>query len=154
VKYEAVMKVKRGLKQDKKPNAMEVEREVYHQSHTTDAAKKRNERKATAGKISQDSLLSSKKSAEKKKATKEPPAAILGGRAPPKKAIQAAIQEMESTGYNDPSGHQVMMTFVPTAVSDPPGRENNVSAFCFTVEPRKFGGVSTYREFFALLFLR
>ncbi len=48
------MKVKRGLKQDKKPNAMEVEREVYRQSRTTGAAKKRNERKAAAGRIAQD----------------------------------------------------------------------------------------------------
>ncbi len=86
-------------------------------------------------------LRTCKKNTEKKRATKEPPAAILVGRASPKKAMQVVIQ-----GEIRP-GTKVMMTFVPTAVSDPPGRKNDVSAFSFTVEPRKFCGVSTYRVF-------
>jgi hypothetical protein len=116
-KREAAVKANRGLSQTKKPNAMEVEREVYRQSRKTAVAKKNNDKKATTGRIAPDSSLRDKK----KKAKKiDPPAAIFGGRTPSKKAVEAAIKGMESAGFRIPEGHQLMMTFIPAAVAPMP----------------------------------
>ena len=77
------MRVKRGLKQDKKPNAMEVEREVPQVLQRRGMRERR---------LLEEWLRTCKKNTEKKRATKEPPAAILVGRASPKKAMQVVIQ--------------------------------------------------------------
>jgi hypothetical protein len=48
-KRDVAAKARRGLAQDKKPNAMDVERETYRQARKTDNAKKAREKKATGG---------------------------------------------------------------------------------------------------------
>ena len=111
-KREAAMKAKRGLAQSKKPNAMDVEREVYRQSRQTAKARKANEKKQTHGRVAPNSSLRDKKAKGKKK--NDPPAAVFGGRTPSKKAVEAAIKGMEAAGFQVPKGHQVMMTFIPT----------------------------------------
>ena len=113
-KREAAMKARRGLSQTKKPNAMEVEREVYRQSRKSATAKKKVEKKATGGRIAPNSSLRSKK----KKAKVDPPAAIFGGRTPSKKAVEAAVKGMKEAGFQIPAGHQLVMTFVPTVVPE------------------------------------
>lgn len=128
-KRAAAMKAKRGLTPTKAPTAMEIEREVYRQSRKTDNAKKKKENKATGGRIAPDSTARNKKKKEKKATGKvDPPAAIFGGRAPPKKAIEAAIKGMEGAGFKIPKGHQMMMTFVPTAVAPAPAPTKGANA--------------------------
>lgn len=118
VKREAAMKAKRGLAQSKKPNPMEVEREVYRQSRKTAAAKKANEKKQSHGRVAPNSSLREKKGKGKKS---DPPAAVFGGRTPSKKAVEAAIKGMEAAGFKVPKGHQVMMTFIPTPTAPQTG---------------------------------
>lgn len=111
-KRDAATKARRGLTPNKKPNAMDVEREVDRQSRKTAAAKKKSQKKATGGRIAPDSTLRDKK--KKKVAGKrDPPAPVFGGRMPSKKAVEAAVKGMEQAGFKVPTGHQVVMTFIP-----------------------------------------
>ncbi len=91
-KREAATKARRGITQDKKPNAVEIEREVYRQTRKTAAAKKKTQKKATGGRLAPDSSLRSKKQNPAKESA---PAAVFGGRVPPKKAVEAAVKGME-----------------------------------------------------------
>jgi hypothetical protein len=91
-KREAATKARRGITQDKKPSAVEIEREVYRQTRKTATAKKKTQKKATGGRLAPDSSLRSKK---KKPAKESAPAAVFGGRVPPKKAVEAAVKGME-----------------------------------------------------------
>jgi hypothetical protein len=91
-KREAATKVRRGIIQDKKPSAVEIEREVYRQNRTTASAKKKTQKKATGGRLAPDSSLRSNK---KKPVKASSPAAVFGGRVPPKKAVEAAVKGME-----------------------------------------------------------
>jgi len=133
-KREAAMKAKRGMTQEKKPSAMEVEREVYRQSRKSAVSKKKAEKKATGGRMAPNSSLRDTKpkkgDAGKKQAPKVPPtgaaAAVMGGRAPSKKQVEAAIKGMESIGQPVPQGHQLVLTFVPIITAtkpDPKGKK-------------------------------
>ena len=90
-KREAAARARRGLSQTKKPNAMEIEREVSRQVRKTNNAKKKTEKKATGGRVAPNSSLRTKK----KTNAKETPAAVFGGKTPPKKAVEAAVKGME-----------------------------------------------------------
>lgn len=115
-KREAAVKARRGLSESKKPNAMDVEREVYRQSRKTEASKRRAEKKASGGRLPPDASGRSEKK-KKGKGGAEAPVAIFGGRTPSRKAVEAAIKGMEGAGFKVPQGHQVMMTFVPVATT-------------------------------------
>lgn len=89
-KREAANKARRGLSQDKKTNAMEIEREVYRQTRKTQNAKKRSEIRTASGRIAPDSSLRSRKRKAEKGSV-----AVFGGRSPPKKAVEAALKGMQ-----------------------------------------------------------
>eukprot|EP00980_Cylindrotheca_fusiformis_P012366 scaffold3036_cov117-Cylindrotheca_fusiformis.AAC.5 len=115
-KREAAAKARRGTSQASKPNAMEIEREVYRQHRKTETAKKKSKEKASGGRLAPDSALRKKNGPNKGAAS----VAIFGGRMPPKKAIEAAVKGMEGAGFKVPTGHQVVMTFIPSAASGAP----------------------------------
>jgi len=127
-KREAANKARRGLTTEKKPTKMEVEKEVERQTQTTQTQKKKKEQKQTQGRMAPDSTGRSAAKREKKKTNNnattkvgtDPPAAVFGGRVPPKKAIEAAIKGMEDAGFTIPTGHQMVMTFVPVPVAAAP----------------------------------
>jgi hypothetical protein len=104
-KRNAQMNQRRGIKADKKPNAMEIEREMNRQA-----------RKKT------DSAMKKEKAVREKKRGKKStgPAAIFGGRTPSKAAVLAAVKGMEAAGHKVPEGHQVMITFIPAATAPAP----------------------------------
>ncbi|KAL3921655.1 MAG: hypothetical protein SGARI_006628 [Bacillariaceae sp.] len=118
-KRDAAMKARRGMTQDKKPSAMEVEREVYRQSRKTATAKGRAEQKASGGRLPPNSSLRDKKgkkgaAAGKKQAPAAAAVAVTGGRPPSKKQVQAAVKAVQACGQPIPDGHQLVLTFVPT----------------------------------------
>jgi hypothetical protein len=119
-KRDAAATARRGLAQEKKPNAMDVERETYRQARKTDNAKKAREKKATGGRTLPDPTP---RALRRKKGAVDPPAAIFGGRVPSRKQVEAAVKGMEAAGFKVPQGHQVMVTFVPVqapvAMSNP-----------------------------------
>ena len=116
-KRDAAMKARRGMTQDKKPSAMQVEKEVYRQSRKTATAKSRAEQKASGGRLPPNSSLREKKgkkgaaAAGKKQAAA---VAVTGGRVPSKKQVAAAVQAVQNCGQPIPDGHQLVLTFVPT----------------------------------------
>ena len=92
-KREAAARARRGLSQKKKPDKMEVEKEVKRQTKKTNVAKKKNEKKATGGKLPPKSSTRTKKKANAKEAA---PQIVVGGvRRPSKKAVEAAVKGME-----------------------------------------------------------
>lgn len=103
---------------DKKPSAMEVEKEVYRQSRKTAVAKKKAEKKVTNGRLAPNSSLRDKKSTRKNATnkgnakTQDPPGPLFG-RLPQRKQIKAAIQGMYDAGCPVPDGYQVVMQFSP-----------------------------------------
>ena len=118
-KRDAAMKARRGMTQDKKPSAMEVEREVYRQQRKTATAKSRAEQKASGGRLPPNSSLREKKgkkgaAAGKKQAPAAAAVAVTGGRPPSKKQVEAAVKAVQSCGQPIPEGHQLVLTFVPT----------------------------------------
>lgn len=109
-KRAAASRARRGLVADKKPSAMEVEKEVYRQSRKTAAAKKASEKKAANGRLPPNSSLRDKRT---KKATK--------------KQMQAAIKGMELAGCPVPAGFQLSMEFAPEAVKEKKGKQTNAN---------------------------
>lgn len=114
-KRAAATAARRGMADTNKPNAMEVEKEVYRQSRRTTATKERQVQKASGGRLPPKA----KPRNERKKDAVTP--AVFGGRTPSKKAIEAAVHGMESSGFKVPQGMQVIITFVPAP--EPPGRK-------------------------------
>jgi hypothetical protein len=123
-KRDAAMNARRGMTQEKKPSAMEVEREVYRQSRKTAASKNRAEQKASGGRLPPNpSLRKGKKGAGagaaagaasgKKQAPTAAAVAVTAGRIPSKKQIEAAVQAVQNCGQPIPDGHQLVLTFVP-----------------------------------------
>lgn len=93
-KREAAARARRGLSQKKKPDKMEVEKEVKRQTKKTNVAKKKNEKKATGGKLPPKSSARTKKKANAKE--EAPVQIVVGGSRPPsKKAVEAAVKGME-----------------------------------------------------------
>mmetsp|Transcript_20465 Transcript_20465/g.50873 ORF Transcript_20465/g.50873 Transcript_20465/m.50873 type:complete len:217 (+) Transcript_20465:146-796(+) len=110
-KRQAAARARRGLAADKKPSAMEVEKEVYRQSRKTAASKKASEKKAANGRLPPNSSLRDKKI---KKATK--------------KQLQAAIKGMELAGCPVPKGFDLFMEFSPEATKEKPkGKQPNAN---------------------------
>jgi len=106
-KRAAAARARRGLSNDKKPSAMEVEKEVYRQARKTAASKKRAEKKATNGRLPANSSLRDKKAAKPKTVQK-----------PKQKQIKAALQGMELAGCPMPQGFQLVMQFTPMVVEE------------------------------------
>ncbi|KAL3903417.1 MAG: hypothetical protein SGARI_005390 [Bacillariaceae sp.] len=113
-KRDAAAKARRGMTQDKKPSAMEVDREVYRQSRKTATAKSRAEQKASGGRLPVKKAKKGTAAAGKKKAPPPAGVAVTGGRPPSKKQVEAAVKAMASIGAPVPKGHQLVLTFVPT----------------------------------------
>ena len=110
-KRQAASRARRGLAVDKKPSAMEVEKEVYRQSRKTAASKKASEKKAANGRLPPNSSLRDKKI---KKATK--------------KQVQAAIKGMELAGCPVPKGFELFLEFSPEATKEKPkGKQTNAN---------------------------
>lgn len=109
-------------KTDKKPSAMEIEKEVYRQSRKTTVAKKKAEKRATNGRVAPNSSLRQKK-APKKKNDKDPPGALIG-RLPEPYHIRAAIRGMEDSGCPVPDGFQLVMQFAPVENKQQKGKGN------------------------------
>lgn len=114
-KRAAAARARRGLSNDKKPSAMEVEKEVYRQARKTVASKKRAEKKATNGRLPANSSLRDKKAAKQK--ASDPPGALVGKK-PKQKQIKAAIQGMAAAGCPMPQGFQLVMQFSPKVVQE------------------------------------
>lgn len=119
-KRAAATRARRSLSasEDKKPSAMEVEKEVYRQSRKTAVAKKRAEKKATGGRLAPNSSLREKKNTRKiannkaKNSVEDTPG-LLQGRLPKQGQIKAAIRGMEEAGCPVPEGFQLVMQFSP-----------------------------------------
>jgi uncharacterized membrane protein YgcG len=114
-KRAAATAARRGMTDTNKPNAMEVEKEVYRQSRRTAATKEKQEQKVSAGRLQPKA----KPRNERKKDAGT--LAVFGGRTPSKKAIEAAVNGMQAAGFKVPQGMQVIITFVPAP--EPPGRK-------------------------------
>jgi len=110
-KRQAASRARRGLAVDKKPSAMEVEKEVYRQSRKTAASKMASEKKAANGRLPPNSSLRDKKT---KKATK--------------KQVQAAIKGLELAGCPVPKGFKLFLEFSPEATKEKPkGKQTNAN---------------------------
>jgi hypothetical protein len=124
-KRDAATKARRGLSEQTKPSAMEVDREVYRQSRKTAVAKKMAEKKASGGRLPPNSSLRDTKAKHKGtaagKKTHPPPtgaaASVVGGKTPSKKQVEAAIIAMTDIGQPVPAGHQLVLTFVPVVTT-------------------------------------
>ena len=93
---------------------MEIEREMNRQA-----------RKATKATTKKEKAVREKKRGTSKKTTKAAgPSAVFGGRTPSKAAVLAAVKGMEAAGHKVPEGHQVMITFIPAAVTPAPAANN------------------------------
>jgi hypothetical protein len=134
-KRNAAVNARRGMTQQKKPSAMEVDREVYRQSRKTAVAKKNDDKKAYGGRLPPNSSVRDvkKKGGPAGGGGKKPfgaaaptgaAASVMGGRTPSKKQVEAAIQAMANIGQPIPPGHQLVLTFVPvvTATKVPPSQ--------------------------------
>lgn len=127
-KRDAAMKARRGLTQETKPSAMDVDREIYRQSRKTAVAKKNAEKKASGGRLPPNSSLRDTKAKKGGAAfaggKKAPPtgaaASVMGGRTPSKKQVEAAIKGMADIGQPVPAGHQLLLTFVPVVLQTKP----------------------------------
>ena len=105
---------------DKKPSAIEVEKEVYRQKRKTAVAKKKAESKATNGRLPPNSTLRDKKNTKKSsknnnsgKGNDNDAPGVLFGRLPKQNQIKAAIRGMEESGCPVPDGFQLIMQFAP-----------------------------------------
>lgn len=105
---------------DKKPSAVEVEKEVYRQTRKTAVAKKKSESKATNGRLPPNSSLREKKGAKKSNksnnsgnANVNGTSGVLVARLPKQNQIKAAIRGMEESGCPVPDGFQLIMQFAP-----------------------------------------
>lgn len=124
-KRDAAMKGRRGLSEQTKPSAMEVDREIYRQSRKTAVAKKISEKKASGGRLPPNSSFRDTKTKHNgtaaKKMTPQHPtgaaASVVGGKTPSKKQVEAAIIAMTDIGQPVPAGHQLVLTFVPMAAT-------------------------------------
>ena len=123
-KRAAAARARRGLALDKKPSALEVEKEVYRQSRKTAASKKASENKATKGRLPPNSLLREKKG---KKKTNDQPGAIDGKKIQAKQ-IDAAIKGMELAGCPVPKGFELHMQLKPVSTNEKrKGKESNAN---------------------------
>ena len=124
-KRSAATAARRGMTNTSKPSPMEVEKEVYRQSRRTATTKEKQVQKSAAGRLPPKAKPKNerKKDAPKKNAPKQNAAApaIFGGRTPSRKAIEAAVNGMETGGFKVPKGMQVIITFVPAP--EPTGRK-------------------------------
>ena len=129
----AKINARRGIQQDGKPSAMEIEREVYRQTrmNNTPTAKgaKRGprSRKESAAQVKARKLSRNEK---KKKAQKQgtaaapPPTWIAGTKRPPsKKAVNAAVNAMQGAGFKVPQGMQMVISFAPAPNNKPPANQ-------------------------------
>jgi hypothetical protein len=107
---------RRGMTDSNKPNAMELEKEVYRQSRRTTSTKEKQVQKASAGRLPPKA-----KPKNERKKDAENTAVFAGGRPPSRKAIEAAVNGMEAAGFKVPKGMQVIITFVPAP--EPTGRK-------------------------------
>jgi hypothetical protein len=123
-KRAAAARARRGLALDKKPSALEVEKEVYRQSRKTAASKKASENKATKGRLPPNSSLREKKG---KKKTNDQPGAIVGKKIQAKQ-IDAAIKGMELAGCPVPKGFELHMQLKPVSTNEKrKGKESNAN---------------------------
>eukprot|EP00521_Asterionellopsis_glacialis_P009575 CAMPEP_0195280992 /NCGR_PEP_ID=MMETSP0707-20130614/478_1 /TAXON_ID=33640 /ORGANISM="Asterionellopsis glacialis, Strain CCMP134" /LENGTH=257 /DNA_ID=CAMNT_0040339827 /DNA_START=78 /DNA_END=851 /DNA_ORIENTATION=- len=141
-KRAAAVKARRGMKAGgsinnttkPKASAMDVEREVYRQSRKTAKSKESSLRKKTGGRLPpakdsattrrrqsqrvQDNRKKMDKQRQMNDQSKQVGNAIYtwtqGTRRPPsKKAVNAAVDAMQSAGFKVPSGMQMVISFAP-----------------------------------------
>lgn len=126
-KRAAAIKARRGMANDSKPSAMEVEKEVYRQSRKSADSKKRAEQKKSNGRLPPNSSLRSSKKDRANKtnnsnangAVSTDLTGVLTGKQPRVSQIKAAIRGMEDSGCPVPPGYVLMMQFVPAAKQTP-----------------------------------
>jgi len=129
-KRAAAQRARRGLSDagDKKPSAMEVEKEVYRQSRRSNAAKKTADKKASNGRLPPNSSLREKKNGRntaKKTNNKQndsDPPGVLFGRMPKGIQMKAAVQGMYDAGCPVPEGFQLVMQFAPKEPKENTGK--------------------------------
>jgi len=114
-KRDAAIKAKRGISKTKKPNDMQIDKEVKRQAKKAVTAKKRSQKKPPFGRAKASKPIQKKKVKDSNSPTAD---AVFGGRVPSKKAIEAAVKGMKAAGFNVPPGHQVVMTFIPSGQSE------------------------------------
>jgi len=125
---------RRGLREDNKPSAMEVEREINRQVKMSSSNRAGGEKKETGPKMAQRPPHvnggKGKNAAGKQKAKQDgqkqasdtplPPTWIGGTRRPPSvKAVTAAITAMQENGFKVPKGMQMVISFAPAPDSYP-----------------------------------
>jgi hypothetical protein len=109
-KRTAAVNARRGMTESKKPQAMEIEREVYRQSRTTQKTKENQQQKATGGRLAPNASAN-------RRAKKEAPIAAAKGanrRPPSKKIVQVGIKAMKTAGYEVPEGQKLVISLAPT----------------------------------------
>ena len=145
-KRAAANRARRGLSNngDKKPTAMEVEKEVYRQSRKTATSKKQAEKKASSGRVAPNSTLRDKKknkNANAKKTNNNDPPGALVGKIPNAKQIQAAIDGMKAARCPVPKGYQLVMQFAPIPTQqNGKGKQQNANKNNNSNKNQKTGG--------------
>jgi hypothetical protein len=131
-KRNAAMAARRGIVQNTKPTAMQVEVEVKNQTAKSGAAKQLLETKDNRRrKITV--TMSGKERADQRRQNRQAALAVAtvtkdskGGtkavrqnlpRPPSKKAVTAAVSAMEDTGFRIPDGMQMVISFAPATGS-------------------------------------
>lgn len=127
-KRAAAANARRGLATTAQPSAQEIEKEVYRQTRrATSSTKKQHDQQIQKGRKPRSQAdIKTKARNEKKMDPKKqidnsiPPTWIGGTRRPPsKKAVTAAVEAMQKSGFKVPKGMQMVISFAPAPNHDP-----------------------------------
>ena len=127
-KRAAAANARRGLATTAQPSAQEIEMEVYRQTRrATSSTKKQQDQQVQKGRKPRSQADIKTKARNEKKAEPRkqmdnaiPPTWIGGTRRPPsKKAVTAAVEAMQKSGFKVPKGMQMVISFAPAPNHDP-----------------------------------
>ena len=127
-KRTAAANARRGLATTAQPSAQEIEKEVYRQTRrATSSTKKQQDQQVMKGRKPRSQAdiktkaRNEKKAEPKKKADNSIPPTWIGGtrRPPSKKAVTAAVEAMQQSGFKVPKGMQMVISFAPAPNHDP-----------------------------------
>lgn len=112
-KRNAKMDSRRGLQTNKRPTNTQVDQEIKKQAGKTAIA---NAKVASQMKHTSSNKTGQEKAAQhrqKREAIKQGKAAIANVKPPSKKAVEAAVNAMQSAGFTMPPGQQMVISFAP-----------------------------------------